>query len=135
MTISTARVRRQLENVRIVHHLPGRMRLRVPGLERLSPKWNQYCADAVGILKLKEGIDDVQVSIATGRVLVAYNPRLTNPSEIINWLRRVVIWVVKGYSENPFRSLGQVVPFLVKMQTRIHRLLISENRENEVIAP
>lgn len=132
MRASVSNIQRHWMTSKVVHHLPGRLRLYVPALEKLSFEWSRYTSDLIRIIKLKEGIDDVELCIATGRVLVWYNPDLTHQGEILSWLKQLTLWLYSDYADEPFFSKRQVVPFLKKMHARVSRTLYFDRHGSEV---
>lgn len=67
-----------VERSRYVHSLPGRIRLRVPGL----PK-NSAMADRIRNLASRPGYQRLQINTLTGSVLIFYNQAETDPGQII----------------------------------------------------
>ncbi len=72
---------------KVVHQLPGRIRLWAPALERLPAEWEHHVPGVVDIVKHGEGIADVQITLATGRVLVLYDPERTDVRQIEQWIK------------------------------------------------
>ncbi len=102
--------------VKVVHHLPGRLRLYVPILESLSSDWRQYQSDLIDIIKIKKGLIDIDVTIRSGRVLICYDPHQIDRTLILRWLKKVALKLYTGYLDAPFQSKQQIVPFLQKMR-------------------
>ena len=120
------------KQVKVVHHLPGRMRLYVPFLDRVSSEWRRYQSDLIEIIKVHKGIVDIEMSIITGRILIHYDPDRTNKSQILRWFRDLALTIYEGYSKAPFESEQQIPPFLKKMRAQ-SRLLMQDRcyvREN-----
>ncbi|HZU99877.1 MAG TPA: cation-transporting P-type ATPase, partial [Planctomycetota bacterium] len=64
--------------VRVRSSTPGRLRLAVPGL-----RWNEVLAQKLEErLHESEGVLDVTVTLATGHVLVIYDPARTDPGRL-----------------------------------------------------
>jgi hypothetical protein len=75
---------------RVVHRLPGRLRVRVPHLRRLSRK-HQGVADAIGeLLAVADGVDKVSASLDSGNMLVHYDPGRLGEKDILGYLRGVM---------------------------------------------
>ena len=66
-----------------VHHVPGRLRVRVPQVKR-SPKESRRVQDH---LKDLMGVENVSVNPITGSVLVTYDQNRIDSSEILGHLR------------------------------------------------
>jgi hypothetical protein len=82
-------VRAWLQRPRIVHRLPGRLRLNLPLLQRLDPAQREWLSVWRKILDDIPGIRSIELTWATGSVLIRYDPgRLTEP-EIVDFLAAV----------------------------------------------
>jgi copper chaperone CopZ len=65
-----------------LHKIPGRIRIKTPKV-----KQNKRNADEVKrLLSLIYGINDVEINLVTGSILVFYHPEKIDASEIINFL-------------------------------------------------
>ena len=131
MNNSTSTLERHLSRARVVHHLPGRLRLHVPILEQLPGQWAAFAPGLIDIITLKKGIDDVNVLTITGRVLIRYNPAVIDQAEILSWLKKLTFWFYKDYAAEPFYSADQVSNFLHKMHTRVSRILYKDRQSCE----
>ena len=111
-------VHKFFNQLEVVHRLPGRLRLSVPGLERIPSEWLHYETDLIAIIKRRQGIQDLELSIVTGRVLIHYDPQQITPTRVLQWMRRVATMLCEGYAEAPFSSKQQVAPFLKRMRSQ-----------------
>ncbi len=75
---------------RVVHRLPGRMRIHFPALERLSSRWHHYSAPIAELVKIKQGIQNTNIQPATGNVLITYDTDTLGEKDILNWLESIV---------------------------------------------
>jgi hypothetical protein len=65
-----------------IHEVPGRLRVKIPMI-----KYKRHrCERVQQVLADVEGIDQIAVNVATGSVLVYYDPDLTSSSEILEQL-------------------------------------------------
>ena len=73
---------------RVVHRLPGRLRLSCPALKRLGDarrdEWAFVWRDLLGGMA---EVESVEVSLTTGTVLIRYDPDTLTESELIEFLR------------------------------------------------
>jgi hypothetical protein len=68
-----------------VHHVPGRLRLRVPAI-----KHSDHHADAVGrVLGQTDGVLRHVISPVTGSVVVHYAPGRCDPQQLVERLREL----------------------------------------------
>jgi len=96
---------------RVVHNLPGRVRIHFPALERLSSRWHRYSAPVAELVKIKQGIQNTNIQPTTGSVLIVYDADLLGQKDVFNWLDSIATIVknnVRNYtslSERNFESL------------------------------
>ena len=96
---------------RVVHNLPGRVRIHFPALERLSSRWHGYSAPVADLVKIKQGIQNTNIQPTTGSVLITYDADMLGQKHICNWLDSIATIVknnVRNYtslSEHNFESL------------------------------
>ena len=96
---------------RVVHNLPGRLRLHIPVLERLSSRWHRYSLPVAELINIKQGIQNTNIQPATGSVLITYDADMLGQKDVFNWLESIATIVknnVRNYtslSEHNFESL------------------------------
>ncbi len=69
------------------HNVPGRLRVKTPVIKN-NPKAEYNLKKELGTFY---GIATVDINLITGSILINYNPKITNPKDILNFLHR------KGY--------------------------------------
>lgn len=75
---------------RVIHRLPGRLRIHVPLLRRLQRE-HQGLADAVAsLLAVPEGMQRVEVNLDSGNALLLFDPQQLTEREILDYLRGVL---------------------------------------------
>lgn len=75
---------------RIVHRLPGRIRIHIPILEKLPGGWLAYCEHTAELIKMRNGIKDVKIRPVTGSLIICYDPDQIKEAEILTWLKTLV---------------------------------------------
>ncbi len=96
---------------RVVHNLPGRVRIHFPALKRLSSRWHRYSAPVAELVKIKQGIQNTSIQPMTGNVLITYDADTMGQKEVLNWLESIATIFtnnVRDYtslSEHNFESL------------------------------
>ena len=75
-----------LTKPRVVHSIPGRLRLQVPLLKKVGKEGQEYIQVLSSLLKIPEGIVDVSVSRITGTVLLHYDSSLVSEEEILSFI-------------------------------------------------
>jgi hypothetical protein len=127
------RVMKHFSRIHVVHHLPGRLRLHIPLLERLDPKWQRYEAGMLNLIKLEKGLTDVELSIPSGRALIHYDHRKTDKEEILQWLRKLALMLYRDFLAAPSESRLRIDAFLNKLHTRYRRILKPNRNASEVL--
>jgi hypothetical protein len=96
---------------RVVHNLPGRVRIHFPVLERVSSRWHRYSAPVAELVKIKQGIQNTNIQPTTGSVLITYDADMLGQKDVFNWLDSIATIVkdnvrnYKSLSEHNFESL------------------------------
>jgi hypothetical protein len=90
---------------RVVHNLPGRLRLHFPVLERLSSRWHRYSAPVAELIKIKQGIQNTNIQPTTGSVLITYDANMLGQKDVFNWLESIAT-IVKNNGRN-YTSLSE----------------------------
>ena len=96
---------------RVVHNLPGRLRVHYSALERLSSRWYRYSAPVAELVNIKPGIQNTNIQPATGKVLITYDADTLGEKDILDWLESIVKLSLKNIrsysslSEDKFESL------------------------------
>lgn len=75
--------------IKVVHSIPGRMRLSVPGLNNVPENMRQYEHYTTSLMKLEDGIKEISYSYVTGKILVIYDKDITNEKKILDWINFV----------------------------------------------
>ncbi|OPY77836.1 MAG: hypothetical protein A4E64_00978 [Syntrophorhabdus sp. PtaU1.Bin058] len=66
-----------------IHDVPGRLRMKSPVIKR-----NRFVAEEVEkLIGGVDGVDNVNINLTTGSLLVNYDPKTTKHHEIINLLQ------------------------------------------------
>lgn len=103
-----------LSRIRVVHRLPGRLRLHIPLISRIPQNWHPVLEMVEKLLPATGKISMVRVEPRTGNVLILYNPALSNEEEILEGLRTTLAWAWRHHER-----LGSLSPSDV--ETMIHR--------------
>ncbi len=75
-----------LAKPRVVHSLPGRVRLQVPLLKKVG-RDHQHWGDLLcTLLKVPEGIEEVQANSVSGTVLLNYDAKKVSEKEILSFI-------------------------------------------------
>lgn len=91
--------------IKVVHSIPGRLRLQIPGLDKVPKELQKYDNYTTNIIKMEKGIDEITYSYLTGKVLITYNEKLTNEKKIIDWLN--FVWKKIIDNQSVYKDLSQ----------------------------
>ena len=70
--------------VKVVHSIPGRIRLFIPSLDQFPEQMKKYENYITAIIKLKAGINNIEYSYTTSKILVEYNKtKLKEEKELV----------------------------------------------------
>lgn len=89
--------------VRIVHSIPGRLRLLIPSLDQAPEQIKKYENYISSIIKLKNGIKNIEYSYITSKILIEYDKALLNEKEIVAWLNK--IWKIIVDNEDVYYGM------------------------------
>lgn len=90
--------------VKVVHSIPGRIRLFIPALDKMPEQMKKYENYITAILKLKKGINNIEYSYLTSKVLIEYDKEKLNEKDIIVWLNK--IWKIIVENEHIYEGLS-----------------------------
>ena len=108
--------------VKVVHSIPGRIRLFVPSLDKFPEQMKKYEHYITAIIKLKDGIKSVEYSYLTSKILIEYDKTKLNEQNIVDWLNK--IWKIIVDNEDVYQ--GMSVDDVDKNVKRFFEMLKSE---------
>lgn len=82
--------------IKVVHSIPGRVRLFVPGLGKVPEDMRKYQVYTTSLMKMLPGIKEISYSYITSKVLITYDPQISSEKEIIEWINLVWKKVVEN---------------------------------------
>lgn len=108
--------------VKIVHSIPGRIRLFIPALDKFPEQMKKYEHYITAIIKLKSGIKSVEYSYLTSKILIEYDKIKLKEQDIVNWLDK--IWKIIVDNEDIYH--GMSVDEIEKNVKKFYEMLKSE---------
>ena len=90
--------------IKVVHSIPGRLRLQIPGMDKVPDKMKKYENFTTNIVKLVEGVKDISYSYITGKILITYDVKKTNEKEIVNFLN--LVWKKIVENEEVYKNMS-----------------------------
>lgn len=90
--------------VKVVHSIPGRIRLFIPSLDQFPEQMKKYENYITAIIKLKVGINNIEYSYTTSKILVEYDKTKLKEEDIVNWLNK--IWKIIVDNEDVYHGMS-----------------------------
>jgi len=97
-----------LNQIRVVHSIPGRLRLFVPNLSKVPEELKKYDGEVKKLILSKKGLKSVEYSYITNKILLYYNSNLISEKEILEWINKVWKTVIEHSELYENKSLKEV---------------------------
>lgn len=75
--------------VKIIHSVPGRLRLSIPNLSDIPEQMRKYEHYTTDFILSKEGLESIEYSYLTNKVLIHYDPKRITDKEIVTWFNAI----------------------------------------------
>ena len=97
-----------LNQIRVVHSIPGRLRLFVPNLSKVPEELKKYDGEVKKLILSKKGLKSVEYSYITNKNLLYYNSNLISEKEILEWINKVWKTVIEHSELYENKSLKEI---------------------------
>ena len=94
--------------IKVVHSIPGRLRLFVPNLSKIPEELKKYDEEVKKIILLKKGIKSVEYSYITNKILIYYNINLISEKEILEWINKIWKTIIEHSELYENKSLQEI---------------------------
>ena len=94
--------------IKVVHSIPGRLRLFVPNLSKVPEELKKYDNEVKKLILSKKGIKSVEYSYITNKILLYYDPNLISEKEILEWMNKVWKTVIEHSELYENKSLKEI---------------------------
>ena len=94
--------------IKVVHSIPGRLRLFVPNLSEVPEELKKYDNEVKKLILSKKGIKSVEYSYITNKILLYYDPNLISEKEILEWMNKVWKTVINHPELYENKSLKEI---------------------------
>lgn len=108
--------------IKVVHSIPGRLRLFVPNLSKVPEELKKYDNEVKKLILSKKGIKSVEYLYITNKILLYYDPNLISEKEILEWMNKVWKTVVNHSELYENKSLKEIEDNLEIFYDLIKRL-------------
>ena len=71
---------------RVVHKIPGRLRVHIPALRHVSTEFQSIVDVLISKFSYPDGIEKVTANYITGNLLILYNKNVIQESDVLIWL-------------------------------------------------
>ena len=75
--------------IKVLHNVPGRMRIKVPGMDKLPDKYKIYEPKLTELFLLLRGILRVEYSYITGKILIEYDQKKIDERQVLAWSEHI----------------------------------------------
>ncbi|MEE4311934.1 MAG: hypothetical protein V2J62_08675 [candidate division KSB1 bacterium] len=108
---------------KVIHRLPGRLRIHVPAIRYIQQEHNHIADQLVEKIRFSHGIESVEISIISGNLLIHYRTESTNETEVMEWMYKLydlILAIRKRISEYPdeerANTAGQLLDYLKRVK-------------------
>ena len=108
--------------IKVVHSIPGRLRLFVPNLSKVPEELKKYDNEVKKLILSKKGIKSVEYSYITNKILLYYDPNLISEKEILEWMNKVWKTIINHPELYENKSLKEIEDNLEIFYDLIKRL-------------
>ncbi len=112
-------LRKFISPYRIVHRMPGRIRIHMPLLEKVPSNWHAYSEIVADVIKIKNGIQKVEIQPISGRILIIYEPKVIGENEIKHWLNTLTKMVMSLSQINRDLTEEEFIPLLDHVRLKL----------------
>lgn len=75
---------------KVVHTIPGRIRLKVSNASKIPSEAREYDKYVIQGVKILDGIENIEFNYLTGSVLINYDTNKVYEEKIIRWINKVL---------------------------------------------
>ena len=97
-----------LNQIRVVHSIPVRLRIFVPNLSKVPEELKKYDGEVKKLILSKKGLKSVEYSYITNKILLYYNSNLISEKEILEWINKVWKTVIEHSELYENKSLKEI---------------------------
>lgn len=108
--------------IKVVHSIPGRLRLFVPNLSKVPEELKKYDNEVKKLILSKKGIKSVEYSYITNKILLYYDPNFISEKGILEWMNKVWKTVINHPELYENKSLKEIEDNLEIFYDLIKRL-------------
>lgn len=82
--------------VKVVHSIPGRLRLKVPKTINVPEEFRHYDKLVVDGIKILKGIEEIKFNYVLGTILLTYDTNKLYEEKVLKWINVSIEVVIKN---------------------------------------
>ncbi|MDU6855455.1 MAG: hypothetical protein ACLSH8_15745 [Zhenhengia sp.] len=75
--------------MQLLSNMPGELHIKMANLSNLSKDYVEFAPYVYDVIKLLNGINNIQVNFTTGEVVILYS-QVLQPEQIIRWINIII---------------------------------------------
>ena len=87
------------KQIKVVHRLPGRLRLSIPTLQLIPEEYRQYIGPTETLLNGLPGIKVVSINYGTATALMQYEPATVSEVVLLGWIEQLIAAAVRFHNQ------------------------------------
>ena len=84
---------------RIVHRLPGRLRVHIPALAKIPDAWQTEGDGFADLFNTVSGVESITPSYVTGNLLIHFDPKCIDEKQILDRLHQIGLLLLQHREE------------------------------------
>lgn len=113
--------------IKLLHSIPGRIRLLVPGLNMIPKEMQNYENKLTELIKLLNGIECVEYSYITNKILIKYDSNKLNEKIIMAWLNSIFetgVSYEKKFKDKPVNEIEKEFDLIYdELKNRLNKIV------------
>ena len=79
---------------KVIHRVPGRLRVSVPAIRRVPSQFNGMVNRLIDKVRLPNGVKTVDLNFISGNVLIHYHVNQTEEVDVMGWLNDLYVFLL-----------------------------------------
>lgn len=117
----------KFSKIKVVHSIPGRVRLQIPGLKQVPKEYRHLEKDLLDLVTLLPGVTDLTLCFVTGRALLHYDGKLIGEQALVAWFNQV--WDTMATELSGHNDLGDEADIIAHARNQLRRHIEAFNHE------
>ena len=81
---------KSLSKIDVIHSIPGRIRLKIPFLDKVPPKYRLYDNYILEALKILPGIESLSLNYVLGTAVITYDTDKLYEKKVLAWINEII---------------------------------------------